>query len=136
MRSVAYLCGVWPERQLVGGTDDVAAARHELHNWIDRYAPYLWPRQASTRSLTEAPPGGAEPSPPAPTFLRVNRGPADRYVLSTAGSTKYRIRPDASGFANLWLAGDWTHTELNVGCVEAAVQSGRLAADSVLARHT
>ena len=39
--------------------------------------------------------------------------------------------PDESGFADLYLAGDWTRNGLNVGCVEAATVSGMQAARAV-----
>jgi uncharacterized protein with NAD-binding domain and iron-sulfur cluster len=45
-----------------------------------------------------------------------------------------RLEAGASGFAGLVLAGDWIHTGLNVGCVEATVMSGRLAANAVTGR--
>jgi hypothetical protein len=33
-----------------------------------------------------------------------------------------------SGVWGLYLCGDWTRTDMNCGCVEAAVQSGMLCA--------
>jgi hypothetical protein len=56
-------------------------------------------------------------------FFRVNIDPGERYVLSVKGSTPYRLRSDDSGFSNLYLAGDWTYTCINAGCVEAATIS-------------
>jgi uncharacterized protein with NAD-binding domain and iron-sulfur cluster len=44
------------------------------------------------------------------------------------------VRPDRSGFDNLFLAGDWTDSGLNAGCVEAATMSGLQAANAVLGR--
>jgi uncharacterized protein with NAD-binding domain and iron-sulfur cluster len=63
--------------------------------------------------------------------MRINIDPSERYVLSVAGSTKYRLLSWDSKFANMLLAGDWTLTNLSVGCVEAAVQSGRMAAFAI-----
>jgi len=57
----------------------------------------------------------------------MNIEPSERYVLSVPGSTKYRIKAGESGFANLYLAGDWTWTGLNSGSLEAAVMSGMQA---------
>ena len=57
-------------------------------------------------------------------YYRVNIDPSERYVLSVAGSTKYRLKPGGSGFTNLFLAGDWTLNGLNVGCVESATLGG------------
>jgi uncharacterized protein with NAD-binding domain and iron-sulfur cluster len=65
-------------------------------------------------------------------FWRANIDPTERYVTSPPGSTKYRLRVDDSGFANLVLAGDWTYTGLNIGCVEATVTSGMAAANCII----
>ena len=65
------------------------------------------------------------------TYLRANVDGTERYVLSLAGTTGYRLHPGQSGFPNLFLAGDWTFNVVNAGCVEAAVISGRLAAASI-----
>jgi uncharacterized protein with NAD-binding domain and iron-sulfur cluster len=47
------------------------------------------------------------------------------------GSAAYRISPLDATYDNLTIAGDWTACGLNVGCVEAAVMSGRLAAHAI-----
>jgi uncharacterized protein with NAD-binding domain and iron-sulfur cluster len=52
-------------------------------------------------------------------------------VLTLPGTTKYRLAPGDSRFANLYLAGDWTLSDLNVGCIEATVISGRLASRAI-----
>jgi uncharacterized protein with NAD-binding domain and iron-sulfur cluster len=67
-------------------------------------------------------------------YLRANVDPSDRYVLSLPGSGRYRLRADESGYGNLFLAGDWTDSGLNAGCIEAAVMSGIQAANAVLGR--
>jgi uncharacterized protein with NAD-binding domain and iron-sulfur cluster len=51
--------------------------------------------------------------------------------MSMPESTRYRLRADESGFTNLALAGDWTRTSINAGCVEAATMSGLRAAAGV-----
>jgi len=65
-------------------------------------------------------------------YIRANYQGSELYVLSVAGSTRYRLRPDESHFENLYLAGDWTWNDINIGCVEAAVISARLAAKAIL----
>ena len=40
-------------------------------------------------------------------------------------------RPDASGYTNLFLAGDWTDYGYNLGCFEGAVMSGLMAANAI-----
>jgi len=74
--------------------------------------------------------------PPGPwrfdtQFWTANVNPSDRYVLSLPGSSQYRISPLDNRYDNLTIAGDWTACGLNVGCVEAAVMSGRLAAHAL-----
>ena len=66
--------------------------------------------------------------------VSVNIDPSDRYVQSVPGSDRYRLRPDESGYDNLVLAGDWTDTGFNAGCIEAAVISGLQAANALLGR--
>jgi hypothetical protein len=66
-------------------------------------------------------------------FFRANTTGSERYVLTTAGSTKHRLAPGDSGFENLVLAGDWTRTPINAGSVEAAVRSGQSAAAALIA---
>lgn len=64
-------------------------------------------------------------------FYTANVNPSDRYSLSLPGSLKYRISPLDRSFDNLTVAGDWTDAGFNEGCVEAAVMSGRLAANAL-----
>jgi uncharacterized protein with NAD-binding domain and iron-sulfur cluster len=64
-------------------------------------------------------------------YWTANVNPSDRYVLSVPGSASHRISPLDNTYDNLTIAGDWTDCSLNVGCVEAAVMSGRLAAHAI-----
>ena len=57
-------------------------------------------------------------------LFKGNVEPTDRYTLSRPGTIRYRLRADGSGFANLFLAGDWVDNGFNAGCVEATVISG------------
>jgi uncharacterized protein with NAD-binding domain and iron-sulfur cluster len=52
-------------------------------------------------------------------------------VLSVPGSASHRISPLDNTYDNLTIAGDWTDCSLNLGCVEAAVMSGRLASHAI-----
>ncbi|MEO6793651.1 MAG: FAD-dependent oxidoreductase, partial [Mycobacterium sp.] len=67
--------------------------------------------------------------------VSVNVDPSDRYVQSIPGTDRYRLRADESGYDNLVLAGDWTDSGMNAGCIEAAVMSGLQAANALLGRH-
>jgi len=64
-------------------------------------------------------------------FFRINIDPSELYVLGLPGTTKYRLAPGDSRFSNLYLAGDWTLSDLNVGCIEATVISARLASHAI-----
>ncbi len=67
-------------------------------------------------------------------FFRANIDPTELYVLSVPGSAKHRLKSHDSDFANLYLAGDWTFTDLNIGCIEAAVISARMASRAICGR--
>lgn len=64
-------------------------------------------------------------------WVRANVQPSERYVQAPHNTTQHRLAPWESGIAGVVLAGDWTYNGLNVGCVEAAVMSGKLAANTV-----
>jgi uncharacterized protein with NAD-binding domain and iron-sulfur cluster len=66
-------------------------------------------------------------------FWRANIDPSERYVLSVAGTGRYRLEPGSSGFRNLFLAGDWTRNGVDAGCVESGALSGVLAAQAIAA---
>jgi uncharacterized protein with NAD-binding domain and iron-sulfur cluster len=70
----------------------------------------------------------------ASQHVSANVDPSDRYVQSQPGTGKYRLRPEESGYDNLFLAGDWTDSGINAGCIEAAVVSGLQAANAIRGR--
>ena len=68
-------------------------------------------------------------------FFRANLSGTMRFTLSVPGSSVYRMKPDASGYSNLFLAGDWTHSGLNVGYIEGTLISGLEAAQALRRRY-
>jgi len=60
-----------------------------------------------------------------------NVNPSDRYVQALTGTTKFRLKAEESGFANVALAGDWIRTGVDAGCIEGAVLGGMQAARAV-----
>ncbi|HEV8548277.1 MAG TPA: FAD-dependent oxidoreductase [Polyangiaceae bacterium] len=64
-------------------------------------------------------------------FWTANVRPSDRYSQALPGSTRYRISPLDRSYDNFTVAGDWTNSSLNMGCVEGAVMSGLLAAHAL-----
>jgi Flavin containing amine oxidoreductase len=57
--------------------------------------------------------------------------PWDQYVQTPTNNSSTRLAPDASGYTNLFLAGDWTDYGYNLGCFEGAVMSGLIAANAI-----
>ncbi|AQT81426.1 amine oxidase [Mycolicibacterium litorale] len=141
-RTVAYFCGAldaqWPTDEepaaYVRSCRErvLANAVHYLEHHVGMYLPgavteggFCWgllcgagDRRGAAALQTQ--------------HVSVNIDPSDRYVLSVPGSDKYRLRPDESGYDNLVLAGDWTDSGINAGCIEAAVVSGLQAANALL----
>ena len=143
-RHIAYFCGPMKEDtapEPAPGADpqypqtERKKVRAMTIDWLDRHAFHFWPKAAARGafdwSQTHAQAGTSAQHPVDLQYVRANINPSDRYVLSVEGSTKYRLKPGESGFANLVLAGDWTYTGLNVGCVEAAAMSGMQAARKI-----
>lgn len=74
---------------------------------------------------------GAGPARLDSQYLTANVRPSERYALSLPGAQKFRLSPLDRSFDNLTVAGDWTESGLNTGCVESAVMSGLLAAHAL-----
>lgn len=147
-RSIAYFCGALA---LPPGTPDdpvhPAAQRERVRQgaiaFLDRQIRPLWPGAvrpgggfrwellADAASDDGVAPAHAGPERFATQFWTANVNPSDRYVQSLPGSSAYRISPLDRTYDNLTIAGDWTACGINVGCVEAAVVSGRLAAHAI-----
>lgn len=147
-RSIAYFCGALAVPP--GTPDDPGhpAAQHERVRrhaiaFLDQQIHALWPRAvrpgggfrwellADARADDGVLPATAGPERFATQFWTANVNPSDRYVQSMPGTAAFRISPLDNTYDNLTIAGDWTACGLNVGCVEAAVISGRLAAHAI-----
>jgi uncharacterized protein with NAD-binding domain and iron-sulfur cluster len=140
-QNVSYFCSAmpvtnFPPPSATGFPADCAQAvkqsaldqlQHDVYN--------LWPTVATPNSLSWPtlvdPRNASGPARFDAQFWRANIDPSERYVLSVVGSTKYRLRSEASGLSNLYLAGDWLKTGLNAGCVEAAVMGGMQASRAI-----
>jgi uncharacterized protein with NAD-binding domain and iron-sulfur cluster len=135
-RALGYFCGTIDD-------GDAAIANAPLHDraraesvaWLDAHACELLPAaevdgRFDRAALFDRNDGAGDARLDA-QYFRANTEASDRYVLSVPGSTKLRLWPDESGFSNLVLAGDWTRTGLDAGCIEAAVMSGFMASRSI-----
>jgi hypothetical protein len=141
-QSVGYFCGAldaeWPTT--MNGPEYVELCRaraqtealHFLEHRVGVHMPGAVTEDGFAWHLLAGANGHRGSAALATQYLSVNVDPSDRYVLSVPGSDKYRLRPDESGYDNLVLAGDWTDSGLNSGCIESAVLSGLQAANVVL----
>jgi hypothetical protein len=134
--AIGYFCSVLPDAHGPAPAEEV---RRDAIEFLDREVGHLWPK-ARTRgrfkwdALME-PPSVKKPRQGAARFdgqyWRANVDPSDRYTLTLPGTTRFRISPLDDTYDNLAVAGDWTDSGLNMGCVESAVMSGRLASHAL-----
>ncbi|MGA8327799.1 MAG: FAD-dependent oxidoreductase, partial [Mycobacterium sp.] len=143
--TVAYFCGTlnatWPTTESGSGYLHRYRqhVRDEATAYIDRNLAPFFPNAVTEEGFdwhllsgVNGERGGAALDT---QHVSVNVDPSDRYVQSVPGTERYRLRPDESGYDNLVLAGDWTDSGMNAGCIEAAVMSGLQAANALLGRH-
>jgi uncharacterized protein with NAD-binding domain and iron-sulfur cluster len=146
VKNIAYLCGPMQDApQIPAPFTDPAFPESQLRraedvslNFLQTSVRPLWPRATAADN-----PNGLcwdwlvdrqnrrGPDRLDAQFVRVNIDPGERYVLSVKGSTPYRLKSADSGFSNLYLAGDWTYTCINAGCVEAATISALQASRAI-----
>jgi uncharacterized protein with NAD-binding domain and iron-sulfur cluster len=144
--TVAYFCGVLPDAAPAVVTRRFHARQREqvranAIRFLNRDVGAVWPRATDGgvfRWNMLASPGRARR--PAGTiderrfdtqYWTANVNPSDRYVLSLPGGIGYRVSPLDMTFDNLTVAGDWTASGLDTGCIESAVMSGLLAAHAI-----
>jgi uncharacterized protein with NAD-binding domain and iron-sulfur cluster len=126
---VAYLCGTLLHAGISTQADADARVRDNAVNWLRNNARTIWSK-FDWNTLVD--PSGAHGEERLDAqFLRANFIPSERYVMTRAGSVKYRLAANESGFENLVLAGDWTRNGIDGGSVEAAVTSGMQAARAI-----
>jgi uncharacterized protein with NAD-binding domain and iron-sulfur cluster len=154
--SIAYFCGPMADDPPLrpgpnGPVEDLRMldqrhenekARQTARLLLSTSMGWLWPQATTPPWKTDAPldwsllvddrlrPGRGEDRLGA-QYFRANVSPSERFVLTVAGSTKYRIRPGDTGFDNLVIAGDWTDNGFNIGNVESTVMSGLLASNAI-----
>jgi uncharacterized protein with NAD-binding domain and iron-sulfur cluster len=143
-RTIAYFCGAFDAEWPPDGdhADYVSRCRHRvltnavtyLDHHVGLYLPGSVTEQGFAWHLLSGVNGDMGTAALNRQHVSVNIDPSDRYVQSVPGSDKYRLRSDESGYDNLVLAGDWTDSGINAGCIEAAVMSGLQAANALLGR--
>jgi uncharacterized protein with NAD-binding domain and iron-sulfur cluster len=143
-QSIAYFCGVLDSPPDGNASAQRERVRRAAIQFLNHDIGRLWPRSERGRGefrweLLVDPDGtdGSTSNRVADErrfdsqYWTANVNPSDRYVQSVAGSASHRISPLDEQFSNLTVAGDWTNNSLNIGCVEAAIMSGRLAAHAL-----
>ncbi len=145
-RNLAYFCG-----PLAESTPPPPFSDHEFPkrqhdqlrqttlNWLNTFVGFIWPdavgpeigQQVFNWNLLVDPENQTGVKRLDSQFWIADVSPSDRYVMSTVKGTQARLPADQSGFANLYLAGDWVKTSYNFGCVEAATIAGLQAARAI-----
>ena len=142
VQQIAYFCDVSPfdpnQKKFTDSHYPATQAPVPFDNarkFLNLYSQLLWPlaRDPNQRGefnwdLLVNRTGTSGPAALNSQYFHINIDPSELYVLALPGTKKYRLAPWDSRFQNLILAGDWTLNNLNLGCVEAAVQSGKAAA--------
>jgi uncharacterized protein with NAD-binding domain and iron-sulfur cluster len=146
--NIAYLCSILQDDEPIPPASDHGYPDRQRQRafdnaklWCDKYAQGIWP------NATVA--GGAlnpywlvdyrdKPFQEVPGPERLNSqywravvSPSERYVLVVPNSSRARLKADQSGFANLYLTGDWILTSISAGCLEAATMGGLQTANAM-----
>jgi uncharacterized protein with NAD-binding domain and iron-sulfur cluster len=132
--SIGYFCAVMSDQE-APNDPTLATAKVKLNalGWMTTWLDSLWTDIGGSDqfkwSMLHAPDDLKGSARLDAQYWRANINPSDRYVLSLPNTLQYRLSPGGSGYANLYLAGDWTRVpEINAGCVEVATMSGLAAA--------
>lgn len=138
LKTITYWCGVIQDEE--GDTQEKVTARAKAQalEFLRTNIQYLWPKATQgpdspvlNWELLVDPENCAGEARFDSQYWRGNFQPSERYVLSVAGSTKFRLRANESGYRNLFLVGDWVRTGFDAGCIEAATMSGMQASRAI-----
>ncbi len=142
VQNISYYCRQFPDAAFIpppGPDPEFPESQHELVKlnsiaFLDRAIEPIWPKAVSAEDRRGLnwdwvidPDNEQGELRFRYQYWRANVNPTERYVMSVAKSTQYRLTSETCGFLNLLIAGDWTLNGFNAGCVEAAVTSGLLA---------
>jgi uncharacterized protein with NAD-binding domain and iron-sulfur cluster len=133
--NVAYFCGVLSDVEQETQQQADERARRAALAYLRGDLGDLWPQAESPHGVRwddlVDPQQGVGEQRFDSQYWRANVLGSERYVTTYAGTVQFRLRADQSGYANLFLAGDWTRNGIDGGSVEAAVTSGMLAARAI-----
>ncbi|MGB1290775.1 MAG: NAD(P)-binding protein [Pseudoalteromonas sp.] len=131
--NIAYFCSAFPCDDYPPQSDHEfvvsakAQVKENLESMLKNNMQPLWPLAYEHKKFDWSVlfgSGQVDKSSIDDQYWRVNVDPSERYVLSVAGSSKYRLATNETKFTNLFITGDWIKTGVNAGCVEAAVMAG------------
>jgi uncharacterized protein with NAD-binding domain and iron-sulfur cluster len=138
---MAILCGTMAEVGGLPGAGDhgfpalaagqVLATGKTLLGNVSPLWPSLVGQNGFDWSALVDPNNGAGPARMGSQVFVPAINPWDQYVQTPTNNSSTRLAPDASGYTNLFLAGDWTDYGYNLGCFEGAVMSGLIAANAI-----
>jgi uncharacterized protein with NAD-binding domain and iron-sulfur cluster len=113
---VSFICGPSDNGER-GDTQQAEIDRAEqlAKDWLSTETNYMLKRPGEERHR----------------YVAASLEPSDEYVLSLPNTIATRIDPADTGFTNLTVAGDWVKSDLDCGCVEAAVTGGIRAAQFI-----
>jgi hypothetical protein len=123
-RSVAYFCGVVPDADASPAAAAQRKAEGDVDRWLARGMQPFWPAAFGEGRTA----GDLRVGTP---HVQANAQGSDRYTLSLPDTIEHRVSPLDRSVMNMTIAGDWTASGLDAGCVEAAVMSGMLAAFAI-----
>ena len=135
-KSVGYFCGAMLEQAGHSLDQSTALAKQAALDFIENDLHVLWPNAFDANKEFRwdkmfDPNNGTGPKRLDSQYWRANADPSERYVLTPPLLVNDRLGAHESGFANLYLSGDWTRNGLDAGCVEAATISGLQAARAI-----
>jgi uncharacterized protein with NAD-binding domain and iron-sulfur cluster len=148
--NIAYFCGALPhdhEFPPPGALSQISALRaaigqqvHDttqafLHDQLYELLPIVSSADGFNYGVLVDPHNGKDKARLEAAYLRANYEPHALCTLALPGKTRYRMRTDATGYANLFVSGDWIDNSVHLACVEGAFQSGIRTARAVAARY-
>jgi hypothetical protein len=83
----------------------------------------MWPQAAAN--------GGLKPGIVVSSYHHANIDPSELYVQRFPGTISIPARPDQADLWQSYVAGDWTLSRINGGCIEAATESGMRASYAI-----
>ncbi|HVZ31864.1 MAG TPA: FAD-dependent oxidoreductase, partial [Polyangiaceae bacterium] len=114
-----------------------AAALEQSLGWTERDLAYLLPRAAHADGAIKWS-CFASPQPASGSarfdaqYFRANTTLSEQYITSFPGTIDHRWPAEPRDFKNLYLAGDWVKNNIDIGSLEGAILSGRMAARALL----